>query len=52
MDTRGDSAVNSLPSVSNSSVESVNPNANVDELDPLILGASEEVNTSSVCNDD
>lgn len=52
MDTREDSAVNSLPSVSNSSVESDNPNANVDELDPLILGASEEVNTSSVSNDD
>ena len=52
MDAREDSAVNSLPSVSNSSVESDNPNANVDELDPLILGASEEVNTSSVSNDD
>jgi len=27
------------------------PNSEVDELDPLALGALEEVNTSSTCND-
>ena len=42
-------STNSGPS-SNRSVDSPS-SADVDELDPLALGASEEVNTSSVCND-
>lgn len=42
-------SINSLPSLPNSTV---GPNPDVDELEPLILGASEEVNTSSACNDD
>lgn len=48
MNAGENSSTNPVPSLSSSSVS---PNADVDELDPLALGASEEVNTSSVCSD-
>lgn len=40
---------NSVPLLSSRTDNS--PNSDVEELDPLTLGASEEVNTSSVCGD-
>ena len=49
MSTGENPSTNSGPTLSNASVSS--SSADVDELDPLALGASEEVNTSSVCND-
>lgn len=49
MSTGENPSSNSGPSLSNPPVSP--SSADVDELDPLALGASEEVNTSSVCND-
>lgn len=48
MNSENNPSTNSLSSLSNLPES---PDSDVDELDPLVLGASEEVNTSS-CNDD